>query len=130
MELLRNEPIDLVVLDVMLPDASGLQVCRQIRDEGLGVPILVISALDRRDDKLAALSEGADDYMTKPFDPSEVVARVHSLIRRTQPTMAPQLQTMLCVGSICLDALNQSVVVGEDGRPSSLPRWKPSYCTC
>ena len=98
MELLRNEPIDLVVLDVMLPDASGLQVCRQIRDEGLGVPILVISALDRRDDKLAALSEGADDYMTKPFDPSEVVARVHSLIRRTQPTLAPQLQTMLCVG--------------------------------
>src|SRR5829696_3715085 len=74
LEMLRNEPIDLLVLDVMLPDASGLQVCRQLRDEGLTLPILVISALGRRDDKLAALSEGADDYMTKPFDPAEVVA--------------------------------------------------------
>src|SRR5215212_10161725 len=62
--LLRNEAIDLLVLDVMLPDGSGLQVCRQIRSEGLTLPILVISALGRRDDKLAALNEGADDYMT------------------------------------------------------------------
>ena len=114
-ELLRNEPIDLLVLDVMLPDLSGLQICRQLRNEGLTIPILVISALGRRDDKLAALNEGADDYMTKPFDPSEVVARVHSLIRRTQPTLAPQLQTMLCVGDICLDALKQSVVVSNNG---------------
>ena len=111
LEVLRNEPVDLIVLDVMLPDQSGLAVCRQLRDEGITVPILVISALGRRDDKLAALAEGADDYMTKPFDPSEVIARVHSLIRRTQPTLAPQLQTMLCVGDLCLDALNQSMVV-------------------
>src|SRR5438552_15988299 len=111
LDLLRNESIDLLVLDVMLPDQSGLQVCRQVRDEGLTLPILVISALGRRDDKLAALNEGADDYMTKPFDPSEVIARVHSLIRRTQPTLAPQLQTMLCVGTVCLDAPNQLVVV-------------------
>ena len=109
--LLRNEPIDLLLLDVMLPDGNGLQICRQIRNEGFSLPILVISALARRDDKLAALNEGADDYMTKPFDPSEVVARVHSLIRRTQPTMAPQLQTMLCVGDVCLDALNQSLLI-------------------
>jgi DNA-binding response OmpR family regulator len=109
--ILRNEPIDLLVLDVMLPDGNGLQICRQIRNEGFSLPILVISALARRDDKLAALDEGADDYMTKPFDPSEVVARVHSLIRRTQPTMAPQLQTMLCVGDVCLDALNQSLLI-------------------
>src|SRR5919205_448041 len=113
LELLRNEPIDLLVLDVMLPDISGLQVCRQIRNEGMTLPVLVISALGRRDDKLAALNEGADDYMTKPFDPAEVVARVHSLIRRPQPTMAPELQTMLCVGNICLDAHKQ-VVLARD----------------
>lgn len=112
-ELLRNEPIDLLVLDVMLPDLNGLQICRRLRNDGLTIPILVISALGRRDDKLAALGEGADDYMTKPFDPSEVVARVHSLIRRTQPTLGPQLQTMLCVGNICLDALRQSMVVSD-----------------
>lgn len=111
LDMLRNEPIDLLVLDVMLPDGSGLQICRQLRNEGITIPILVISALGLRDDKLAALTEGADDYMTKPFDPSEVVARVHSLIRRTQPTLAPQLQTMLCVGNVCLDALNQSMVI-------------------
>src|SRR4051812_20942108 len=111
LELLRNEPIDCLVLDVMLPDISGLQICRQLRNEGFSLPVLVISALGRRDDKLAALEEGADDYMTKPFDPSEVIARVHSLIRRTQPTMAPKLQTMLCVGEVCLDALNQSLVI-------------------
>jgi DNA-binding response OmpR family regulator len=121
-EMLRNEPIDLLVLDVMLPDSSGLQICRQIREEGLTLPILVISALGRRDDKLAALNEGADDYMTKPFDPSEVVARVHSLIRRTQPILAPQLQTMLCVGTVCLDALNQSVVVGDSEQPLELTK--------
>src|SRR5437588_1602165 len=122
LELLRNEPIDLLVLDVMLPDASGLQICRQLRNEGITIPILVISALGLRDDKLAALAEGADDYMTKPFDPSEVVARVHSLIRRTQPTLAPQLQTMLCVGDICLDALNQSIVVSDSGRTVELTK--------
>jgi DNA-binding response OmpR family regulator len=122
LDLLRNEPIDLLVLDVMLPDVSGLQICRQIRNEGLTLPILVISALGRRDDKLAALNEGADDYMTKPFDPSEVVARVHSLIRRTQPTLAPQLQTMLCVGKVCLDALKQSFVVGDLGNTVELTR--------
>jgi DNA-binding response OmpR family regulator len=113
-DLVRNEPVDLLVLDVMLPDLSGLQICRQLRNEGMTLPILVISALGRRDDKLAALSEGADDYMTKPFDPSEVVARVHSLIRRTQPTMAPRLQTFLCVGDICMNALSQAVVIDGD----------------
>jgi DNA-binding response OmpR family regulator len=113
LDLLRNESIDLLVLDVMLPDMGGLQVCRQIRNEGLTLPILVISALGRRDDKLAALNEGADDYMTKPFDPAEVVARVHSLIRRTQPTMAPELQTMLCVGNVCLDAHKQLVMARD-----------------
>ena len=56
LQTLREEPIDLIVLDVMLPDQSGLQVCRQVRDEGLTLPILVISALGRRDDKLAALN--------------------------------------------------------------------------
>lgn len=122
LDLLRNEPIDLLVLDVMLPDGSGLQICRKLREEGMTLPILVISALGRRDDKLAALNEGADDYMTKPFDPSEVVARVHSLIRRTQPTLGPQLQTMLCVGKVCLDALNQCFTLHGSGRTIELTK--------
>jgi two-component system alkaline phosphatase synthesis response regulator PhoP len=107
LELLKNEFIDLIVLDLMLPDINGLQVCRAIRKNGLALPVLVLSAIDNRDEKVAALNEGADDYMTKPFDPAEVVARVHSLIRRTQPTMAPHLQTLLCLKGVCLDVRNQ-----------------------
>jgi DNA-binding response OmpR family regulator len=122
LELLKNELIDLVVLDLMLPDISGLEICRQIRREGLMLPMLIISALDSREDKVAALNEGADDYMTKPFDPAEVIARVHSLIRRTQPTMAPQLQTMLCMGGVCLDVRNQTLRIDDPEREIELTK--------
>jgi DNA-binding response OmpR family regulator len=122
LEVLSNEPIDLLALDVMLPDMNGLQICRKLRERGMTLPILVISALGLRDDKMAALQEGADDYMTKPFDPSEVVARVHSLIRRTQPTLAHQLQTKLCIRNVCLDALKQSVVIADTDRSIDLTK--------
>ncbi len=120
--ILRREPVDLVVLDVMLPDSNGLQICRQIRNEGMSLPVLVISALSGRTDKLNALDGGADDYMTKPFDPAEVVARVHSLARRTQPTLAPELQTRLCVGDICLDTHNQLIVLLHSGKEVPLTK--------
>lgn len=113
LDLLKNELIDLIVLDLMLPDVSGLEICRQVRDEGFSLPILILSALDTREDKVEALNKGADDYMTKPFDPTEVIARVHSLIRRTQPIMAPHLQTLLCMGGVCLDVRNQTLKSDE-----------------
>jgi len=120
--ILAQEPIDLLVLDVMLPDKSGLQLCRQLRNSGSNLPILVISALNQRDDKLVALAEGADDYLTKPFDATEVVARVKALIRRTQPTLAPQLQTYLCVGDVCLDANASQLVFKSSGATVPLTR--------
>jgi DNA-binding response OmpR family regulator len=122
LEILEHEPIDLLVLDVMLPDMSGLQICRKLREEGFTLPILVISALGLRDDKMAALNEGADDYMTKPFDPSEVIARVYSLIRRTQPTLAHHLQTRLCIGNICLHALKPAIVIAGTDRTIDLTK--------
>lgn len=122
LEVLRHEPVDLLVLDVMLPDSNGLQVCRQIRNEGLSTPILMVSALGSRADKLAALEAGADDYMTKPLDTNEVVARVRALARRTQPTLAPELQTRLCVGSICLDVARQCIVLESTGKVLPLTR--------
>ncbi len=124
--VLDSEPVDLIVLDVMLPDCNGLQICRQVRARGLTMPILVISALGRRDDKVAAFNEGADDYITKPFDPSEVLARVRSLIRRTHPTFAHELQTRLCVGQVCLDAPNQQVVITGTGRAVELTKMECS----
>src|SRR4051794_13351672 len=121
-DVLRREPIDLVILDVMLPDGNGQEICRQIRREGLTMPILVISALGGRGDKLTALEGGADDYMTKPFDPAEVIARAYSLVRRTQPTLAPELQTRLCVGSVCLDVPNQRIILLDQDKELPLTK--------
>ena len=122
LEILDNEPVDLLVLDVMLPDMNGLEICKELRQNGLTVPILVLSALSQRDNKMEALSKGADDYMTKPFDPSEVAARVHSLIRRTQPTLGHQLQTRLSIRNITLDAPKQALVVAGTDKQVELTK--------
>jgi DNA-binding response OmpR family regulator len=111
MAALHGQSVDLLVVDIMLPDGNGVQVCRRLRDEGWRLPILVISALGTHVDKVEAFEGGADDYMTKPFDPSEVVARVHALARRTHQAGAPALQTRLCVGVACLDVANQRIEV-------------------
>ncbi len=78
----RREIPDLVILDIMLPLINGWEVCRLIRTQSR-VPILMITAKDTTDDKVAGLEIGADDYVIKPFDPKEVVARVKALLRRT-----------------------------------------------
>jgi len=75
---------DLVVLDLMLPDIDGLEVCRQIRSTS-DVPILMLTARDDDVDKIVGLEVGADDYLTKPFNPRELVARVKSILRRATP---------------------------------------------
>ena len=71
-----------MILDVMLPDLDGFEVCRQIRSEGLNVGVLFLTAKDGMEDKVAGLTIGGDDYMTKPFSLEELVARVRALLRR------------------------------------------------
>ena len=71
-----------VVLDVMLPDSDGFEVCRQLRSEGLNVGVLFLTAKDGMEDKVAGLTIGGDDYMTKPFSLEELVARLRALLRR------------------------------------------------
>src|SRR5262245_49518143 len=85
--LLQARPFSLVVLDVMLPGKSGLQLCREVRtgDVNRSVPILMLTARAEEADKLAGFQEGADDYLTKPFSMLELSARVGALLRRTQP---------------------------------------------
>jgi len=73
---------DLVVLDVMLPDIDGLELTSTLRDEGIMVPILFLTARDAMDDKVAGLSAGGDDYVTKPFALVEIVARIRAILRR------------------------------------------------
>jgi two-component system alkaline phosphatase synthesis response regulator PhoP len=83
-------PFDLIVLDVMLPRKSGFSVCREIRQAGLITPVLMLTALGQTSDKVAGLKIGADDYVTKPFNMQELMARVEALLRRAPSKPANQ----------------------------------------
>jgi two-component system OmpR family response regulator len=80
--LAQEDPPDLVILDVMLPELDGFEVTRRLRADGIEVPVLFLTARDSLQDKLAGLTLGGDDYVTKPFSLSEVIARVHTILRR------------------------------------------------
>jgi len=108
-------PFDLIILDVMLPHRSGFDVCRDIRTAGLATPILVLTARDQTMDKVLGLKLGADDYVTKPFDTLELMARIEALLRRV-PGRASQ--TVHQLGSIRMDILGTEVT--RDGKPVSL----------
>jgi two-component system OmpR family response regulator len=81
---MREDPPDIVVLDVVLPDADGLDMLRMVRSAGDRTPVLMVSARDAVADRVAGLGVGADDYVTKPFDLSEVVARIEAVLRRAR----------------------------------------------
>jgi two-component system, OmpR family, alkaline phosphatase synthesis response regulator PhoP len=82
LEKATSLPFDIIVLDTMLPDRSGLEVCCQVRQAGIATPILVLSGRRQTADKVVALKLGADDYVTKPFKPAELIARLEVLLRR------------------------------------------------
>jgi two-component system catabolic regulation response regulator CreB len=79
---------ELIVLDLMLPDGSGFDLLRELREAGLRTPVIILSSRDEEADRVAGLEGGADDYVTKPFSPREVVARVRAVLRRTRPAPA------------------------------------------
>jgi two-component system alkaline phosphatase synthesis response regulator PhoP len=83
--LARSRHFDIIVLDLMLPDGSGLDVCRDLRRAGIATPIVVLTARDRVTDKVVGLKIGADDYVTKPFDAQELLARMEAHLRRAPP---------------------------------------------
>lgn len=91
LKLARVTPPDLIVLDVMLPDMDGMEVCRRLR-RGLTSPILMLTARHALPDRVAGLDSGADDYLVKPFEFDELVARLRALLRRAQPQVAETLQ--------------------------------------
>lgn len=106
----RSHPPALVILDVMLPGMDGFEVCRRLRAESQ-VPVLMLTARDEDLDKILGLELGADDYLTKPFNPREVVARVHAILRRVEPVAAGE--SAVHVGDVVVDGARREVTVGE-----------------
>jgi two-component system, OmpR family, response regulator MprA len=87
LERVRSSRPDVVVLDLLMPDVDGIEVCHRLRAEGDRTPILMLTARDAVDDRIAGLDAGADDYLVKPFDVEELKARVRALIRRSSPEL-------------------------------------------
>jgi DNA-binding response OmpR family regulator len=109
--LVGSEPPSLVVLDLMLPDLDGMEVCRRIREVS-SLPVLMLTARDDDLDKIAGLEVGADDYLTKPFNPRELVARVRAILRRGGARTKPDAG-VLQHGDLVLDAGRRECRVGD-----------------
>ena len=104
--------VSLIVLDLMLPDIDGIEVCRRVRASS-SVPILMLTARDEDVDKIIGLEVGADDYLTKPFNPRELVARVKSVLRRSAPERSERQTSQLRHGDLVIDAGRREVKVGD-----------------
>lgn len=112
--VIREFQPDVVVLDVMLPDIDGLQVLKRMRADGRDVPALFLTAKDALDDRIAGLTAGGDDYVTKPFSLEELVARLRGLIRRSTLVITDTVDPILRVGELVLD--EESYEVWRAGR--------------
>jgi two-component system, OmpR family, alkaline phosphatase synthesis response regulator PhoP len=117
LERATRDPFDLIVLDIMLPSKNGFDVCRGIREKGMVMPILMLTARLQTIDKIVGLKIGADDYLTKPFDMYELMARVEALLRRA-PSRAPGPGGTYHVGSLRVDL--RRVEVLRQNKPVSL----------
>ncbi len=115
LRLAQSQKPDVVILDLMLPDMDGLDVCRTLRRSS-DVFIIMLTARVEETDRLIGLEMGADDYVTKPFSPREVVARIRALLRRANGSLAaqpPPAKTLIC-GSLSLDMTRRICMLGDE----------------
>jgi DNA-binding response OmpR family regulator len=117
LDQIRHQPPDLMVLDLMLPKVNGLELCQIVRQESNDLPIIMLTAKSTEDDLLLGLDLGADDYMTKPFSPRELVARVRTVLRRAGDPSTAGKQA-LAFGELVIDPLRHEV--RWQGQPLSL----------
>ena len=110
LQLCLNETYDAAVLDLMLPKLDGLSLLNQVRARGKTTPVIILSAKRSVDDRVKGLQAGGDDYLTKPFSFSELLARIQALIRRNERTSEP---TRLSLGNLSIDLLSREVWRGE-----------------
>ena len=118
LQYLVNGDYDAAILDIMMPGASGLDVLREIRRQGIGIPVMMLTALGEMDDRVTGFDSGADDYLPKPFAGKELVSRVRALLRRTE-TFTPDVYTFgdvrLDSGTYQLSCGDKSVRLGNKG---------------
>ncbi|WP_338462707.1 two-component system response regulator RppA [Synechococcus elongatus IITB7] len=105
-QMATQQVYDLLILDWMLPERSGLELCRSVRSRDRQVPVLFLTARDTVDDRVQGLDAGADDYLVKPFELKELLARVRALLRRLPRQESPEVPR-LCCGDLALDVPNQ-----------------------
>jgi heavy metal response regulator len=106
--LAQVNPYDVIILDIMLPGMDGFSVCRELRSSGILTPIIMLTAKDTLEDKVLGLTEGADDYLTKPFSFEELLARIRALLRRSQDYKTKALR----VGDLEMDPVRHQVTRG------------------
>lgn len=117
LELIPRLKPALVVLDIMLPELDGMEICRRLRQQGDSTPILMLTARDEDVDKILGLELGADDYLTKPFNPHELVARVKAILRRGERLAQPEGK-VIHLGDVVIDVAAREVTVA--GQPVNL----------
>jgi len=118
LEMVQSARPDLVVLDIMLPGIDGLEVCRRLRAKKNPAAILMLTARDEDIDKILGLELGADDYMTKPFNPRELVARVKAILRRSERMAAESTEEAIHLGDLVIDPARREVTC--QGKPIDL----------
>jgi len=112
-DMLKPFRPDLIVLDLMLPKMDGIQVCRELRKQSNAVPIVMLTALQDITDKIAGLDNGADDYMTKPFSPQELISRIGAILRRTQSLPGTNENTSFSIGRLLVKPEQREVFVDD-----------------
>ena len=119
LEAARNQQLDLILLDVMLPGLSGVEVLRVLRREGVATPVIILTAKGDEIDRVVGLKVGADDYVTKPFSRPELLARIEAVLRRQRREGdEPEVRQQLQFGGVAIDISHREVTV--DGQPVHL----------
>ncbi|MHC1740778.1 MAG: response regulator transcription factor [Anaerolineaceae bacterium] len=113
LEIIKTSKPALVILDVMIPGIDGFEVCRRLRNEKNDVPVMMLTARDEDLDKIIGLELGADDYMTKPFNPRELVARVKAILRRTESKLKVGERDLFHLGNMLIDLSAREVKIDQ-----------------
>ena len=113
-----QEAYDLLLLDIQLPGRNGFEVCRELRRHGMNVPVLMLTARGHVNDRVKGLKTGADDYLSKPFEVAELLARMEALLRRANHSPPQLIDSLFCFGNVVVDLRKEEVL--RDGSPVEL----------